>query len=128
MPRYKRLTDFWRRKGGEIVSVDSDGDIRKLIPGWLRGGINHIWPMEANASMDVAAIRREYGQAFSMRGGFNKYELLKGRQAIDRELDRIAPVVQSGGYIPSLDHQVPNGVTFDNYSYYMAQKKKLLGL
>ncbi len=128
VPRYKRLTDFWRSKGGEIASVDSDGDIRKLIPGWLRGGINHFWPMEANAGMDVVALRREYGRAFSMEGGINKYELLKGREAIDRELDRVAPVVQGGGYIPFLDHQIPNGVTFDNYCYYMEGKKKLLGL
>lgn len=128
VPRYKRLTDYWRRKGGEIVSVDSDGDIRKLIPGWLRGGVNHFWPMEANAGMDVAALRREYGHAFSMSGGINKYVLLKGKDAIARELDRIAPVVQDGGYIPSLDHQIPNGVSFENYCYYMDQKKKLLGL
>ncbi len=127
VPRYKRLSDFWRSCGGEIVSVDSDGDIRLLIPGWLRGGVNHFWPMEVNAGMDVVALRRQYGQAFSMRGGINKYALLGGKEAIDRELDRIAPVVQEGGYIPSIDHGVPNGVTFEDLCYYHERKRQLLG-
>ncbi len=126
VPRYKRLSDFFRNKGGKIVSVDSDGDIRELIPGWLRGGVNHFWPMEANAGMDVVALRREYGHAFSMRGGVNKYALLEGKEAIDRELDRIAPVVQDGGYIPSIDHGIPVGVTFENLCYYHERKKEVL--
>lgn len=126
VPRYKRLTSFFHGYGGEIVSVDSDGDIRQLIPGWLRGGVNHFWPMEANAGMDVVALRKEYGHAFSMRGGFSKFALLRGKDAIDRELGRIAPVVQDGGYIPSLDHGIPYGVRLDDYCYYSEQKRILL--
>ncbi len=126
VPRYRRLSDFYRSKGGEVVSVDSDGDIRLLIPGWLKGGINHIWPMESFAGMDVVALRKEYGQAFSMRGGVDKFVIAKGREAIDRELDRICPVVQDGGYIPHLDHQI-SGARFDDYCYYMERKRELLG-
>ncbi len=126
VPRYKRLADFYRSKGGEVVSVDSDGDIRLLIPGWIEGGVNHIWPMESFAGMDVVALRDEYGQAFSMRGGVDKFVIAKGREAIDRELDRIAPVVQDGGYIPHLDHQI-SGARFEDYCYYMERKRELLG-
>ena len=126
VPRYRRLADWYRSRGGEIVAVDSDGDIRLLIPGWLRGGINHIWPLEPFAGMDVVALRKEYGQAFSMRGGIDKYVVSKGKDAIDRELDRICPVVQDGGYIPHLDHMLPHA-PFEDYCYYMEQKHKLLG-
>jgi uroporphyrinogen decarboxylase len=126
VPRYKRLSDWYRSRGGEIVSVDSDGDVRLLIPGWLRGGINHIWPLEPFAGMDVVALRREYGQAFSMRGGIDKFCIAGGKEAIDRELDRVCPVVQDGGFIPHLDHMVPDA-PFENYCYYMEQKHLLLG-
>ncbi len=126
-PMYRRLADLFRSKGGRIVSVDSDGDIWELIPVWIRNGINHIWPMEYKAGMDVVRVRAEFGHSFSMRGGINKYALLEGKDAIDRELDRIAPVVQDGGYIPMLDHHVPEGVTFDNFCYYIEKKKELLG-
>lgn len=125
VPRYKRLTDFAKSLGVEVCSVDSDGDIRKLIPGWLRGGINHIWPMEAAAGMDVVALRKEYGHAFSMRGGIDKFVIARGKEAIDRELDRVFPVVQDGGYIPHLDHQF-GFAPFENYCYYMERKKEML--
>ena len=126
VPRYRRLADWYRSRGGEIVAVDSDGDVNLLIPGWIKAGINHIWPLEPFASMDVVALRKKYGQAFSMRGGIDKYVIAKGREAIDRELERVWPVVQEGGYIPHLDHMVPDA-PFENYCYYMEQKKKMLG-
>lgn len=128
LPRYRRLADLFRRHGGHTVSVDSDGDITELIPLWLEGGVNHIWPLEVNAGVDVVALREQYGHRMTWRGGVNKFVLLEGRQAIDRELDRIAPVLRDGGYIPQLDHQVPVGVTYQDFSYYMERKKVLLGL
>jgi hypothetical protein len=124
-PRYKRLADLFRSFGGEVISVDSDGDIRKLIPGWLKGGINHLWPLEPFSGMDVVALREEYGQAFTMRGGIDKFCVSRGKEAIDRELDRIFPVVQEGGYIPHLDHQNDN-MSFENYCYYMEKKREML--
>jgi hypothetical protein len=126
VPRYRKLIDWFRKRGGQIVSVDSDGDARLLIPGWLRAGVNHIWPLEVFAGMDVVALRKQYGQAFSMRGGINKFVIAKGTEAIDRELDRIHPVVQDGGYIPHLDHQI-SGARFEDYCYYMEKKMRMIG-
>jgi len=127
VPRYRRLADWYLARGGEIVAVDSDGDVRELIPGWLRGGINHIWPLEPFAGMDVVALRRQYGQAFSMRGGVDKHVLARGRDAIVRELERVAPVVEEGGYVPHLDHQVPD-CRFEDYCFYQEKKREILGV
>ncbi len=124
-PRYKRIADWYKGRGGEIVAVDSDGDIRSLIPGWLKGGVNHIWPLEPFAGMDVVALRKEYGQAFSMRGGIDKFCLQRGKEGIDAELDRVFPVVQDGGFFPHLDHQIPD-CPFEIYCYYMEKKKQML--
>ncbi len=122
---YRRLSDWFRKKGGELVAVDSDGDVRRLIPSWLRAGVNHIWPLEPFAGMDVVALRREYGQAFSMRGGIDKFCVTRGKEGIVRELDRIFPVVQDGGYIPHLDHMIPD-CSFEIYAYYIEQKTRML--
>ena len=108
-----------------MISVDSDGDIRQLIPGWLKGGVNHIWPLEPFAGMDVVALRKQYGKAFTMRGGIDKFCVSRGKEGIDRELDRIYPVVQEGGYFPHLDHQNDN-MGFEDYCYYMEKKRKML--
>ena len=52
-------------------------------------------------------------------GGIDKRILAQGKEAIDRELDRIMPVMKArGGYIPTCDHGVPEEVSFENYLYY----------
>jgi hypothetical protein len=128
VPAYREIVDVFKSKGGQIISLDSDGDINLLIPGWLKGGINHIWPMEVNANMDVVALRRRYGHSFSMRGGINKFILLQDKDAMRRELERIAPVMHDGGYMPMIDHSVPTGVSFENFCLYMELKKEILGI
>jgi hypothetical protein len=123
---YRVLADWWRARNRDgIVAVDSDGDVRGLIPVWIDAGINHIWPFEPKAHMDVVDIRRRYGDAFSMRGGIDKFCVGRGREAIDRELDRIFPVVRAGGYIPHLDHMLPD-CSFADFSHYMERKRQLL--
>ena len=38
-------------------------------------------------------------------GAFNKLALLEGPEGIDREFQRLMPVIRQGGYISGLDHQ-----------------------
>ncbi len=38
--------------------------------------------------------------------------------ALTDRLNRILPVMKSGGYIPSVDHQTPPGVSLENYQTY----------
>ena len=52
-------------------------------------------------------------------GGFDKRVLAAGKDAIDREIDRILPAMRRrGGYIPTCDHGVPEEVSFENYLHY----------
>lgn len=89
--------------------------------------MNLLHPMEVAAGMDVVKIRRQYGRALSLRGGIDKRALARDRAAIDRELARIAPAVESGGYIPHVDHSVPPDVSWSNFAYYLQQRERLLG-
>ena len=43
----------------------------------------------------------------------------KGEDAIRAEFERILPVMKSSRYIPSVDHQTPPGVSFEEYKTYM---------
>jgi hypothetical protein len=123
---YRILADWWRKRDPHgIVALDSDGDVRSLLPVWVDAGIDHVWPFEPRAHMDVVAVRQQYGRAFSMRGGIDKFCVGQGRAAIDRELDRIFPVVREGGYIPHLDHMLPD-CSFADFSYYMERKRQML--
>jgi len=127
LPRYKRMTDVIRSAGVDVIFVDSDGDVSQLIPLWLQGGVNGVFPMEQAAGNDLRAYRREYGRDLLMLGGIDKRALIAGPAAIDRELEDKLPLAFEGGYIPTLDHWTPPDVTYDNFMYYWQRKKQILG-
>lgn len=125
VPRYKRITDALKKYGIDVNILDCDGCIYKLVPGWLKSGINCMFPIEA-AHTDPLKLRAEYGNDLLLIGGVNKIELIKGKEAIDREMERIQPLIEQGGYIPTVDHRVPSDVSFENYLYYIEKKKEIL--
>jgi uroporphyrinogen decarboxylase len=121
LPFYQRLTGFFRDHNIRIVFVDTDGNCWKLIPCFLEGGVTGLYPFEANAGMDVAAVRKAFPR-LQMIGGIDKLEVIKGPSAIDAELDRkVAPILSQGGFIPTIDHLVPPDVSWANFSYFRAQ-------
>jgi uroporphyrinogen-III decarboxylase len=125
VPRYRRVTDELKKYGVDVNIVDCDGCIYELVPGWIRAGINCMFPIEA-AHTDPRKLREMYGKDILLFGGVDKRRLIAGKEAIDRELERVADLVSQGGYIPTIDHLVPPDVTFENYLYYVEQKKKIL--
>jgi uroporphyrinogen decarboxylase len=126
VPRYRRVVEFVRSRGVELIALDSDGDISELIPCWLEAGINVLYPFEVQAGMDVLEVRRRYGRDLRMWGGIDKRVLAQSPEAIDRELARIRPLIEAGGYVPSPDHSLPPDVSFDNYRYFMDALRELL--
>lgn len=125
LPRYKRLTKAIRSKGCNNIMVDSDGDERKLVPLWLEGGVNIIFPWETQFGLDIREVRREYPR-MGMIGGIDKFALAHGRNAIDKELEKVPFMLEKGRYIPGLDHGVPNDVSWDNYRYFYEELKELI--
>jgi uroporphyrinogen decarboxylase len=125
LPRYKRITSFLREHGIDIILVDSDGNINSLIPLWLEGGVNGVYPLERAAEMDPVALRRQYGKELLMIGGIDKRAMAQGKEAIDKELEQLPYLFASGGYIPWCDHLVPPDVPFWNYVYYLNRMKEI---
>jgi len=125
VPRYKRITDALKARGIGVNVLDCDGRIYELVPGWLRGGINCMFPVEA-LHTDPWKLREDYGDEVLLLGGVDKMALIAGREAIDRELERLHPLVERGGYLPCVDHRVPPDVTYENYLYYLEKKKAIL--
>jgi uroporphyrinogen decarboxylase len=125
IPRYKRITAALKKFGLDVNVLDCDGRIYDLVPGWLEAGINCMFPIEA-AHTDPWRLREEYGQRVLLLGGVNKLALIAGRESIDREIERLHPLVERGGYIPCLDHRVPPDVSLENYLYYLEKKKTVL--
>ena len=76
--------------------------------------------------MDAVKLRKEYGRDLALSGGVDKRELAKDKKAIEKEVERILPLIEQGGYIPTVDHTVPPDVSYDNFMYYMEIKMKAL--
>lgn len=124
---YRRVCDWLRRQGILHIGLDSDGDIRSLIPLWLDAGIDHLWPFEVQSGMDVVAIRNQYGRRLAILGGIDKRVLSRGGDAMRKEVDRVMPLVEQGGYLPELDHSVPPDVSWKNFCEYITYLKFRLG-
>ncbi len=127
LPYYKELIAHVRRHPSLFgIWVDSDGDVTELIPLLLEAGVDGLFPFEVAAGMDVVAIRRQYGDKLVIRGGIDKGVLPKGKEAIDRELERVLPTfVETGGYFICLDHQAPPDVSLEDYQYFLDRARTL---
>ncbi len=84
-----------------------------------------MFPIES-VHTDPVRLRQEYDRDILLMGGVNKVQLAKGKETIDEELKRLRPLVEKGGYIPTVDHRVPPDVSFENYLYYLEKKKEIL--
>jgi uroporphyrinogen decarboxylase len=81
--------------------VDTDGFSDAVIPLYRELGMDFLSPFEVASGSDVARTAKEYPDLL-MLGGFDKRIMAQGKDAIDREVDRIMPVMKKrGGYIPT---------------------------
>jgi uroporphyrinogen decarboxylase len=127
VPRYRMVTDYMREEfGTSIHFLDCDGNIHHLAALWLAAGINGMFPLEAGPT-DPYRIRSELGPSVALRGGYDKKALAAGGDAIDREFERLMPLIREGGFIPHVDHLVPPDVSFENYRYYRRRKCEIIG-
>jgi uroporphyrinogen decarboxylase len=128
IPAYRYITDELRKHDIDVVYLDCDGRIDLLIPLWLEAGVNCMFPVEVGAwGADPVAYRKQYGRELLMMGGVDKNALRRGRDAIDRQIDRLAPLVEEGGFIPHCDHRVPPDVPLEYYLYYIERAKAVFG-
>lgn len=122
---YKRLNPLFKAHGVGNIFVDTDGNFEQLIPCFLESGIDGFLPMDVNAGMDIVKIREKYPK-LKFIGGFNKLEIAKGKEAIDKEFERILPVIRQGGFIPGSDHQIAPSTSLPNYLYYIQKLKDIM--
>ncbi|MBU0754272.1 MAG: hypothetical protein KJ645_03980, partial [Planctomycetes bacterium] len=100
--------------------------IEPLLKGWLDAGVNLLYPIEIGTwNADPHALRKKYGPALRMMGGFDKRALAKGRAAIDHEIARRVPLMKEGGYIIMTDHHIAPDCSLADYQYYLDRIREL---
>ncbi len=127
-PQYQRITDLLRSYGCDVVVLDCDGKVDDLLPIWLENGVNVAFPLEVGTwGADPIACRKRFGRDLLIMGGFDKRILAQSKDAISREIERLAPLAEEGGFIPFCDHRVPADVPLENYLHYLEQAKSVWG-
>ena len=127
MPRYKRIDKKLKAHGIDIWYTDCDGDVRHILPYFLEGGINCLFPFEVNSCTHPGALLDQYQGQLRIMGGVDKMELGKGPQAIKAYLESLEKYVAQGGFIPFCDHRCPPNVKPEDYLYYLDLKQKMFG-
>jgi hypothetical protein len=117
-PYYRRLIPVVAEMG-MIPIVDTDGDVTELAPWMFDVGIRGILPLERQAGVDGMKLRRRYPN-LRMIGHYDKMVMAGGREALRGEFERILPLMKTGGFIPSVDHQTPPHIPLDQYREYLA--------
>jgi hypothetical protein len=127
-PHYKRITELVNSYGIDIVSLDSDGDVTKLVPVWLDNGVNTMFPIEVGTwRSSIAPWREQYGKALLGVGGMDKVVFTRDYAAVDAEIERLKPLIDLGGYIPCPDHRIAPDAKWENVQYYCDKMRETFG-
>lgn len=116
-PYYRRIVPRLKERG-ILAMIDSDGDVEPLISWFEHVGLDGILPLERMAGVDVNRVRANHPE-WKMIGAFDKTVMHLGEAAMREEFERLLPVMRSGGFIPSVDHQTPPAVSMDDYRLYL---------
>ncbi|MCC6580857.1 MAG: hypothetical protein IT440_10480 [Phycisphaeraceae bacterium] len=109
-----------------LTFVDTDGDVERMIPWLLDAGVAGVLPLERQAGVDGNALRLKFPR-LGMVGHFDKMTMTRGESAMRTEFERLLPLMRGGGYIPSVDHQTPPGVSLDQYRAYLRLLREYAG-
>ena len=106
--------------------ADTDGDVTLLVP-WLQEvGVKGVLPLERQAGVDGMKLRQRF-PSLLMVGHFDKMTMNQGEAAMRAEFERLVPLMKTGGFIPSVDHQTPPGVSLEQYRCYLRLLEEYTG-
>ncbi|MEK7447865.1 MAG: uroporphyrinogen decarboxylase family protein [Planctomycetota bacterium] len=123
-PVHRRAID-WAHAKGIKTHLHSCGKINSLVPELIEIGLDGLNPMEVKAGMDPIYLKKTYGKQLLLHGGINAM-LWDNPEKVQTEMERVIPIMkESGGYIFSSDHSVPDSVSLEDFRNIVDRAKKL---
>jgi hypothetical protein len=129
IPWYRKMVALLKEHNIDIIIMRSFGNIEVLLPDMVDVGITGLWMTDTIPSnMDYMAIRKECGRKLALIGGIDANVLLKDEEAIRKEIyDKVPPLLESGGYIPTIDNRARSHIPFKQFAYYRKLLEEVCG-
>ncbi len=112
-----RVVRLLQEHGVPLICQWTAGEFHALLPEMLAHGFNCTWPLEVMAGMDASALRHRFGRDLRLGGNIAKEAVMAGPGAIDREIERLMPLIREGGFLPALDDMAAPDMPFAHYRY-----------
>lgn len=125
---YRRVAEFARANGVELLIVDSDGKVDQFCPLLEDLGFNGCWPMEVVCGNPLRLYRQRQPKLI-MAGGIEKGICNSGMGChIESELiPKVQQMLEKGGYFPMFDHALQTLVGFEELCRAMTLLHRLCG-
>jgi len=116
-PKFEKVIKSFKNLGFYCIK-HCDGNIMDVIDHFITSGIDCIDPIDPNGKMDIAYIKRKYGERVCIKGNVNCTTTL-----VSGTLDDVEESVKycikntaiGGGYILSSSNTIHSGVKVENY-------------
>lgn len=116
-PRLKRITDLCHRYGVPYIK-HTDGNISALLPDLIAAGVDGFQAIEPRAGMDIARIKRDYGDRLTLIGNVDCSTVLVDGpvEAVRAQtIEVIRAAAPGGGFLLSTSNSVHPGVRPEYY-------------
>jgi len=118
-PRLKQITELCHRYGVPYVK-HTDGNVNRLLDGMIEAGVDGFQAIEPRAGMDIAQLKRDYGDRLTLIGNVDCSTVLVDGpiEAVRAQTERVIRVAApGGGFLLSTSNSVHPGV---KPAYYLA--------
>jgi len=114
----------WAHNHGVKVQLHSCGNINAIVPELVKLEIDCLNPLEIRAGMNPIALKREFGKKLAFRGG-SDVGIWDDLNKFENHMRTFLPsMMESGGYIFSSDHTVPDNISLENFKKIIEIVKK----
>ena len=117
LPYIKRAVDTTHRAGVPYIK-HTDGNLKWMLDMLVEARVDALHPIEPAAGMDIAEVKKRYGDRLCVIGNIDCRKLLTGGSPRDVEeavKETIAKVAPGGGYILSSSNSIHPGVRPENF-------------
>jgi len=125
-PAYRKLVREFKRIGFHYIK-HTDGNIMDIIEYLVESGIDCLDPIDPNAGMNIADVKKKYGKKICIKGNIDNTSTLSNgtKEQVEKEVRmRISQAGQGGGYILSSSNTIHSGVKPENFIHMVETVKK----